>query len=236
MQKNTENDFPQAEPPFRLGDWFVEPALNRISRDGSSYQLPLKVMDVLVFLAEHAGTTMPKRHIIDVVWRTEFITENTLTQAIADLRRVLGDNARDPQFIETITKRGYRLIAEVEIFDDAAPITPTTGLPCALVVDRQESTLVAGDNLIGRATDVVVRLESEEVSRHHADIHVSLDGATLEDLGSKNGTFLWGSRVEGPTPLKDGDEITIGPVVLTFRVLSSLATTRSARSVDTTVE
>jgi len=236
VQKNTENDFPQAEPPFRLGDWFVEPALNRISRDGSSYQLPLKVMDVLVFLAEHAGTTMPKRHIIDVVWRTEFITENTLTQAIADLRRVLGDNARDPQFIETITKRGYRLIAEVEIFDDAAPITPTTGLPCALVVDRQESTLVAGDNLIGRATDVVVRLESEEVSRHHADIHVSLDGATLEDLGSKNGTFLWGSRVEGPTPLKDGDEITIGPVVLTFRVLSSLATTRSARSFDTRVE
>ena len=236
MQKNTENDFPQAEPPFRLGDWFVEPALNRISRDGSSYQLPLKVMDVLVFLAEHAGTTMPKRHIIDVVWRTEFITENTLTQAIADLRRVLGDNARDPQFIETITKRGYRLIAEVEIFDDAAPITPTNGLPCALVVDRQESTLVAGDNLIGRATDVVVRLESEEVSRHHADIHVSLDGATLEDLGSKNGTFLWGSRVEGPTPLKDGDEITIGPVVLTFRVLSSLATTRSARSFDTRVE
>lgn len=235
MQK-TEDDLPQAGPAFRLGDWLVEPALNRVSRDGGSYQLPLKVMDVLVFLAEHAGTTMPKRHIIDVVWRTEFITENTLTQAVADLRRVLGDNARDPQFIETITKRGYRLIAEVEIFDDAAPITPTTGLPCALVVDRQESTLVAGDNLIGRATDVVVRLESEEVSRHHADIHVSLDGATLEDLGSKNGTFLWGSRVEGPTPLKDGDEITIGPVVLTFRVLSSLATTRSARSVDTTVE
>jgi len=95
-----ENDLPQAGPPFRLGDWFVEPALNRISRDGSSYQLALKVMDVLVFLAEHAGTTMPKHHIIDAVWRTEFITENTLTQAIADLRRVLGDNARDPQFID----------------------------------------------------------------------------------------------------------------------------------------
>lgn len=235
MQK-PENDLPQAGPPFRLGDWFVEPALNRISRDGSSYQLALKVMDVLVFLAEHAGTTMPKHHIIDAVWRTEFITENTLTQAIADLRRVLGDNARDPQFIETITKRGYRLIAEVEIFDDAAPITQTTGLPCALVVDRQESTLVAGENLIGRATDVVVCLESEEVSRHHAVIRVSLDSATLEDLGSKNGTFLWGSRVGNPTPLKDGDEITIGPVVLTFRVLSSLATTRSARSVDTRVE
>ena len=235
MQK-PEDDLRQAGTPFRLGDWLVEPELNRVSRGGSSYQLALKVMDVLVFLAEHAGTTVPKHRIIDAVWRTEFITENTLTQAIADLRRVLGDNARDPQFIETITKRGYRLIADVEILDDAAPITPTTGLPCALVVDRQESALVAGDNLIGRATDAVVLLDSEEVSRHHAVVRVSMDSATLEDLGSKNGTLLWGSRVGSPTPLKDGDEIAIGPVVLTFRVLSSLATTRSARSVDTRIE
>ena len=235
MQK-PEDDLRQAGTPFRLGDWLVEPELNRVSRGGSSYQLALKVMDVLVFLAEHAGTTVPKHRIIDAVWRTEFITENSLTQAIADLRRVLGDNARDPQFIETITKRGYRLIADVEILDDAAPITPTTGLPCALVVDRQESALVAGDNLIGRATDAVVLLDSEEVSRHHAVVRVSMDSATLEDLGSKNGTLLWGSRVGSPTPLKDGDEIAIGPVVLTFRVLSSLATTRSARSVDTRIE
>ena len=235
MQK-PEDDLRQAGTPFRLGDWLVEPELNRVSRGGSSYQLALKVMDVLVFLAEHAGTTVPKHRIIDAVWRTEFITENTLTQAIADLRRVLGDNARDPQFIETITKRGYRLIADVEILDDAAPITPTTGLPCALVVDRQESALVAGDNLIGRATDAVVLLDSEEVSRHHAVVRVSMDSATLEDLGSKNGTLLWGSLVGSPTPLKDGDEIAIGPVVLTFRVLSSLATTRSARSVDTRIE
>jgi len=231
-----EDDLRQAGTPFRLGDWLVEPELNRVSRGGSSYQLALKVMYVLVFLAEHAGTTVPKHRIIDAVWRTEFITENTLTQAIADLRRVLGDNARDPQFIETITKRGYRLIADVEILDDAAPITPTTGLPCALVVDRQESALVAGDNLIGRATDAVVLLDSEEVSRHHAVVRVSMDSATLEDLGSKNGTLLWGSRFGSPTPLKDGDEIAIGPVVLTFRVLSSLATTRSARSVDTRIE
>jgi len=231
-----EDDLRQAGTPFRLGDWLVEPELNRVSRGGSSYQLALKVMYVLVFLAEHAGTTVPKHRIIDAVWRTEFITENTLTQAIADLRRVLGDNARDPQFIETITKRGYRLIADVEILDDAAPITPTTGLPCALVVDRQESALVAGDNLIGRATDAVVLLDSEEVSRHHAVVRVSMESATLEDLGSKNGTLLWGSRVGSPTPLKDGDEIAIGPVVLTFRVLSSLATTRSARSVDTRIE
>ena len=235
MQK-PEDDLRQAGPPFRLGDWLVEPELNRVSRGGSSYQLALKVMDVLVFLAEHAGTTVPKHRIIDALWRTEFITENTLSQAIADLRRVFGDNARAPRYIETITKRGYRLIADVEILDDGAPIEPSTGLPCALVVDRHEIKLVAGDNLIGRATDAVVLLDSEEVSRHHAVVRVSMDSATLEDLGSKNGTYHWGSRITGSTPLEDGDEITIGPVVLTFRVLSPLATTRSARSVDERVD
>lgn len=189
-------------------------------------------MDVLVFLAEHPGTTVPKHRIIDAVWRTEFITENTLSQAIADLRRVFGDNARAPRYIETITKRGYRLIADVEILDESAQTAPTEGLPCAVVADREEITLVAGENLIGRSPDAVVRLDSDEVSRRHALIRVSADGATIDDLGSKNGTFVWGTQIGGPTALEDGDEITIGPVVFTFRLLSSLTTTRTARSVD----
>lgn len=227
-----KDDLRQAGPPFRLCDWLVEPELNRVSRGGSSFQLAPKVMDVLVFLAEHPGTTVQKRRVIDAVWRTEFITENTLAQAIADLRRVLGDDARAPRFIETITKRGYRLIAAVEILDESAPTAPTEGLPCAVLVDPEEITLVAGENLIGRSPDAVVRLDSDEVSRRHALIRVSAGGATLDDLGSKNGTSVWGTQIGGPTVLEDGDEITIGPVVLIFRLLSSLTTTRTARSVD----
>jgi WD40 repeat protein/DNA-binding winged helix-turn-helix (wHTH) protein len=106
---------------FRIGEWMVEPSLNRISRDGNSIQLELKWMDVLVCLAERAGEVVSRIEIIDRVWATEFITDNTLTHTIAELRNNLGDDAQNPSFIETIRGRGYRLIASVKpvISDEA---------------------------------------------------------------------------------------------------------------------
>ncbi len=85
-------------------------------------QLELKVMDVLVCLAERAGEVVTRQEIIDQVWATEFISDNTLTHAITELRNALGDDARNPSFIETIHRRGYRLIAPVKpaVSDDAA--------------------------------------------------------------------------------------------------------------------
>ena len=112
-----------AEGPFRLGDWLVEPRLNRLTRDGESIQIELKMMDVLVCLASHTGELVERQTLIDTVWATEFISENILTRAIAELRNVLGDDAKNPSFIETIHRRGYRLIAPVEA---VAPDEPTT--------------------------------------------------------------------------------------------------------------
>jgi len=72
------------------------------------------MMEVLSCLAEHAGEVVPKRTLIDEVWQIEFVAENTLTRAIAVIRRALGDNASNPTYIQTIPKRGYRLLAEIE--------------------------------------------------------------------------------------------------------------------------
>jgi DNA-binding winged helix-turn-helix (wHTH) protein/WD40 repeat protein len=98
---------------FRLGEWSVEPMLNRISRDGRSTQLRPRAMDVLVFLAQLGDEVATKEQIIDSVWRTEFVTENALTHVISELRTELGDDARNPRYIENIPRRGYRLIADV---------------------------------------------------------------------------------------------------------------------------
>ena len=92
----------------------MEPRLNRLTRNGESFQIELKMMDVLVCLAEHAGELVERQELIDTVWATEFISENILTRAIAELRRTLGDDAKEPTYIETIHRRGYRLIAPVE--------------------------------------------------------------------------------------------------------------------------
>jgi len=103
-----------ADAPFRLGEWLVEPRLNRLTRDGESIQIELKMMDVLVCLAGHAGELVARQELIDTVWAIEFITEKTLTRAVAELRRALGDDAKEPTYIETIHRKGYRLIAAVE--------------------------------------------------------------------------------------------------------------------------
>jgi pSer/pThr/pTyr-binding forkhead associated (FHA) protein len=78
--------------------------------------------------------------------------------------------------------------------------------------------------LLGRDGDVAVWLESPSVSRHHARIRVSGTDATIEDLGSKNGTYLRGERLATPSPLTDGDEIRLGSVFVKFRVTGTGAT------------
>jgi len=113
------------EAQFRVADWLVEPSLNRVSRDGVAVQLELKAMDVLLCLAERAGELVDKRELVDAVWQTEFVADNTLTRRIADLRDALGDDARNPHYIETIPKRGYRLIAEVAFYDGPSADTDT---------------------------------------------------------------------------------------------------------------
>jgi DNA-binding winged helix-turn-helix (wHTH) protein len=95
---------------FRLGEWIVDPVLSRLTSDAASVRLEIRVMEVLVFLAQHATRLVTRRQIIDAVWGTTYISENTLTRAIAELRSSLGDDARDPTYIETIHRRGYRLI------------------------------------------------------------------------------------------------------------------------------
>ncbi len=113
--------------PFTLGEWLVQPQLNRLSRsDGGDVQLEPKMMDVLVCLAQTPGDVVSREALIDAVWPEVFISESVLTRAIAGLRRALGDDAREPRFIETISKRGYRLIGS----DTAVPVAPAPAPTC----------------------------------------------------------------------------------------------------------
>ena len=201
---------------FNVGGWLVVPSLNRLSRGEETVRLELKLMEVLVYLAERTGELVSKRELIDAVWKVEVISDGTLTRAIALLRKALGDEARNPRFIETIPKRGYRFIAPVEFVDS----THSTDLRFKVEVPDGEIPLAEGENLIGRDPEATVRIDIGGVSRRHAKIVVEGGSAILEDLGSKNGTYLRGRRVQKPTRLAHGDEIRIGHKVarLTFVV------------------
>jgi DNA-binding winged helix-turn-helix (wHTH) protein/WD40 repeat protein len=98
---------------FRVGEWLVEPSLNRLSRVNEVVRLDLKSMDLLRCLAEDASEVISTQELVDRVWQVEVVAVGTLTHAVAELRKALGDDARSPSYIETIPKRGYRLIAKV---------------------------------------------------------------------------------------------------------------------------
>jgi len=204
---------------FHLGDWLVEPTLDRISRDGTILQLRPRAMDVLVCLALEAGRLAAKRHLIDAVWRTEFVSDHALTQVIAEIRAALGDDARNPTYIENIPRKGYRLVATVTPVEALARPVREVALPLRLRGEGTDFPLTQGTNVIGRTADAAVCIDRTEVSRCHARVVVNGTTATVEDLGSKNGTFLNGQRLNQPTALNDGDEIWIGRSVARFRYL-----------------
>lgn len=101
-------------PALRIGDWRADPATNELARDGETVRLEPKAMEVLVFLAERAGQVVSREALLAAVWPGTVVGDDALTQAVIKLRRSLQDEARSPQYIETISKRGYRLIARVE--------------------------------------------------------------------------------------------------------------------------
>ena len=106
---------------FHLGDWLVEPSLNRVSRAAVVEHVRPRLIELLVFLARHAGQLVTKDEIFDEVWQQRFVAESVLSRSVADLRRLLGDDVEQPRFIETIPKRGYRLVAAVSWAPPAAP-------------------------------------------------------------------------------------------------------------------
>ncbi|MEM7352566.1 MAG: tetratricopeptide repeat protein [Acidobacteriota bacterium] len=107
--------------PFQIQRWQVEPSLNRIEHGNDSTHLNPKAMEVLIYLHERRGEVCGKAEILQAVWQDTFVSEAVLTSAIWELRRAFGDDARRPTVIETIPKRGYRLIPDPEDMADETP-------------------------------------------------------------------------------------------------------------------
>ena len=108
---------------LKVGDWHVDARGNQLSRDGETTRLEPKVIEILVYLARRAGQVVGREELLSAVWPGVIVGDDALTQAIIKLRKALGDEARDPTYIETISKRGYRLIAPVSA-DDVPTLGP----------------------------------------------------------------------------------------------------------------
>jgi len=107
------------QEPFRVGEWYVDPDSGRLLREGVEVKLEPKVMQVLVFLAQHSGKVVSREALEAVVWAGMVVGYDALSGSIIKLRKALGDDSRHPRYIETVSKKGYRLIASVsEVGED----------------------------------------------------------------------------------------------------------------------
>ena len=121
------------EGDFQVGPWLIEPSLNAVSHNGEYIHLSPKVMGVLVCLAQHPGQSVSKEDLLQTVWPDTFVSDDVLKGSISELRRVLEDDAREPTVIQTIPKRGYRLVARVQ---------PVNGTSDSSIVNRGEKQRV----------------------------------------------------------------------------------------------
>jgi DNA-binding winged helix-turn-helix (wHTH) protein/TolB-like protein/Tfp pilus assembly protein PilF len=111
----------KARPRLHIGDWGVDPAANELARTGETVRIEPKAMQVLIALADGSGRVVSREELLARVWPGVVVGDEALTQTIIKLRRALGDNPRVPTYIETISKRGYRLIAAVRAEIAAQP-------------------------------------------------------------------------------------------------------------------
>ena len=114
---------------FRIGEFHVEPSLHSVSGPAGIVRLEAKVMQVLLCLAEHGNQVVPKERLMRAVWPDTFVSDDVLTRAISELRRVFGDDVRNPRFIQTIPKSGYRLMAPVSFSESGPTCRDSAGRP-----------------------------------------------------------------------------------------------------------
>ncbi len=210
---------------FTFGRTCVDAQARRVARDGAPVRLTRKALDLLLLLLEHAPDAVSKERIHARIWPDTFVGESSLQSLVHEIRQALDDPART-SWIATVHGVGYRFDGDAVTSRPAA--ADASARPAAwLVAGATRLARLPGVNVIGRGDDVL-EIEAPTISRHHARITVG-PAASIEDLGSKNGTWVDGRRLTGPAALVDGASVQLGSVTLTFRLGRQPEPTESVR-------
>jgi DNA-binding winged helix-turn-helix (wHTH) protein len=209
---------------YRFGEFRLDVFTRRLLHGEREVHLSPKAFDLLTVLVENRAKALAKADLVRRLWPSTFVQETNLAGLVAEIRQLLSDSADEPRFIRTVHRFGYWFIGAVS----EEPATAPAGVRYWLVWETRQIPLAAGENVLGRAPDADVWIDAPGVSRHHARIRVDGAVATLQDLGSKNGTYLHGDRVAAPARLEDGDLIRLGSVVITFKIPPPAGSTETA--------
>ena len=212
---------------LQFGNCVFDGEARSLTRAGRGVSLSPKAFALLQALLVARPRALSSGELHDRLWPGTYVTHTSLPRVVAEVRKALGDRRREARFVRTVHGFGYAFCGEATLAPSQDPAATDPPSRVGVVWQAREITLSEGEALIGRGRDCVVRIDLPEISRHHARIRVAGEAATIEDLGSKNGTCVGGRLVSGPTDLHDGAEIVVGSEVLVFRSRGSARSTRT---------
>jgi DNA-binding winged helix-turn-helix (wHTH) protein len=189
-----------------------------------------KAFQLLALLLDRRPEVVSKTELLEHLWPGTFVSDASLHNLVAEIRAALGDRSRMPRYIRTVPRYGYAFHADARLPDRlrGRPSSPGHSGP-RLVSPKGDWLLTEGPNTVGRDPECAVKVDSRSVSRRHARITVKGRRASVEDLRSKNGTFVDGVPVKHSVPVEDGSEIRVGSVTMTYRNRGDVDSTLSLR-------
>ncbi len=202
----------QSPSAVRFGRFTFDCATRQVTCNDGSVHLTPKAFELLSVLIAEAPRVVPKEELHRHVWPDSFVSDASLLGLVKEVRHALGDTGQGV-VIRTAHRVGYAFAAPLQRVTARAPGSGAWVMAGSVLVPLQD-----GENLIGRDAECAVIVDLPNVSRKHARIVVTGRSATIEDLGSTNGTVLGDQRVARPTTLRDADRIRVGDATLTFHV------------------
>jgi DNA-binding winged helix-turn-helix (wHTH) protein len=217
---------------FCFDHFVLDSDARELLRDGEAVHLSPKAYQLLEALVESRPKALSKSTLHDLLWPNTFVVETNLANLVVEIRGVIGDKPRRPRFLRTVYGYGYAFRAPG---DDVLPSSSMAtgrvrrpgGLVHRLIWEERVIPLEPGENIIGRDEDAAVCIQEADVSRRHARIVIENDAARLEDLGSKNGTYLKGHRLEKEVVLRNRDSFRVGQQLLVYSSSLSQDTTQT---------
>ncbi len=203
----------------RFGACVLDARARRLTCDGRAVHLSTKAFDLLLLLVERRPAVVDKATLRDHLWPGVHVGEASLSNLVIEIRAALEEGGA-AALVRTVHRVGYAFDGEAVDAAAVAVARDDVGARCWLVWRDRRLALAMGENLIGRDKACGVWIDADDVSRRHARVRVDAArmAATIEDLGSTNGTFVAGRRIQAETPLENGSQIRLGRERVTFRV------------------
>ena len=210
---------------IRFGDFVLDTDTRELTRDSRAVHLSPKAFQLLALLVTARPRALSKETLSQHLWPDTFVVEANLSNLIGELRAAIGDDSRRPRFVRTVHGFGYAFREAPR--EPSAAADRRSPVLYQLVWEGGRATFGEGEYVLGRDPTLELCVDSSSVSRRHARFLIGGGEAVLEDLGSKNGTFVNGKRLTEAVLLSDRDQLRVGSIRVKFRIVSTQPSTET---------